>query len=280
MVETDFQYRILQNSISRFSIYLNKADTLADICNCLLRNTKYLYNYSYCRFQYFHEGRHVCYTINRHDSVVECGDASFFTEAERRVYDSSVPYYQRMTSQCSVYDDEETGEMWVWKFAYNEAAGMVVTVCSSGEYRFLKEQIPFVKIASEMLYTKTRMVLLIDDLNQKQHALQCSYKKLEESNALVSTLLSQQEKTIDDRTQALVRLNTKLVDLIQFNSHHIREPLTRVMGLMSLYDLMSPDDFFSEYWPMLEESVKDMDKTIRQVISKTEKIEKHENFPG
>ena len=281
MVETDFQYRILQNSISRFSIYLNKADTLRDICDCLLRNTKYLYNYSFCRFHYFHQGKHVCYTINRHNATVEQGETPFFTDQEESVYNTAVPFYQKMHSDDSLPGPVDvTKEMWAWKFAYNDDAGMVVTVHSSGDYRFLKEQIPFVKIAGEMLYTKTRMVLLIDDLNQKQNALQCSYKKLEESNALVSLLLSQQERTIDERTQALTHLNTKLLDLIQFNSHYIREPLTRIMGLMSLYELMSPADFFNEYWPLLEESVKDMDKTIRQVISKTEKIEKHENFPG
>lgn len=280
VVETDFQYRILQNSISRFSIYLNKADTLNDICNCLLRNTKYLYNYSYCRFHYFHQGKHVCYTINRHEAKIEQGDIFFLSEAERKVYDSSIPFYQKMETDYALSADGSMSEVWIWKFPYNDDAGMIVTIHSTGEFRFLKEQIPFVKIAGEMLYTKTRMVLLVNDLNQQQQALQQSYKKLEESNALVSTLLSQQERTIDDRTQALTRLNTKLVDLIQFNSHHIREPLTRVMGLMSLYELMSPADFFEEYWPLLEESVKDMDKTIRQVISKTEKIEKHENFPG
>ncbi len=281
MVETDFQYRILQNSISRFSIYINKADTLFDICNCLLRNTKYLYNYSVCRFHYYHQGRHVCYTINRQEAKVEQGNTPFFLDNEQSVYSTAIPFYQKHHADDLLPGaDGAINEMWVWKFAFNEDAGMVITVYSDGEYRFLKEQIPFVKIAGEMLYTKTRMVLLIDDLNHKQQALQCSYKKLEESNALVSTLLSQREKTIDDRTQALTRLNTKLLDLIQFNSHYIREPLTRIMGLMSLYELMSPGDFFNEYWPLLEESVRDMDKTIRQVISKTEKIEKHENFPG
>ena len=281
MIETDFQYRILQNSISRFSIYLNKADNLPDICNCLLRNIKYLYNYSFCRFHYFYKGVYVCYTINRYEAKVEKGNTPFFSAEEEEVYKTAIPFYQKNElKDDAFFTSSATNEAWIWKFTYNEDAGMLVTVHSTGDFRFLKEQIPFVKIAGEMLYTKTRMVLLVDDLNQQQQALIHSHKKLEESNALISTLLLQQEITIDDRTQALKRLNTRLVDLIQFNSHNIREPLSRIMGLMSLYKLMPNEDFFAEYWSLLEECVNDMDKTIRQVITKTEKIDTHENLFG
>ena len=278
MTETDFQYRILQNSISRFSIYLNKADSLPDVCNCLLQNVKYLYNYSFCRFHYFHGGKHVCYTVNRNNAKIEEGTSPFLSPIENEVFANAIPYYHKTASEDANHSAGIVNEMWIWKFNYNEEAGMMVTVHSGGDFRFLKEQIPLVKIAAEMLYTKTRVILLLDDLHQKQEALLYSYKKLEESNALISNLLSQQERTIEDRTQALTRLNARLVELIQFNSHNIREPLTRVMGLMSLYELMSHENFFTEYWPLLEDSVNDMDKTIRYVISKTEKIEKHENL--
>ena len=278
MADIDSQYRILQNSISRFSIYLNKADSLPDVCDCLLQNVKYLYNYSYCRFHYFHGNKHICYTVNRNNAKLEEDNQTFLYPAEKEVFTTAIPYYHNTLLEDDNPSAGTLKETWIWKFMYNEDAGMMVTIHSAGDFRFLKAQIPLVKIAAEMLYTKTRMIVLLDDLQQKQEALICSYKKLEESNVLISTLLSQQKRTIDDRSQALSRLNARLVELIQFNSHTIREPLTRVMGLMSLYELMTHENFFTEYWPLLEESVNDMDKTIRQIIAKTEKIEKHENL--
>ncbi len=278
ITETEIQYKILQNSLSRFSIHLNKADSLADISKCLLQNAKYLYNYSFCRFHYFHQEKYVCCNINHRSADIQVSAKNHFCNKENTVFNSAIPYYKKSVASNIELEYENVCETWIWKFEYGENAGMLVTIVSEGKDRFLKEQISAVKIATEMLYTKIRMILLMDDLKQQQEALLCSYKKLEESNSIISTLLSKQEETIEERTQAVTRLNEKLVALIQFNSHNIREPLTRVMGLMNLHELTTTEEYFNQYWPLLKISVRDMDRTIRQIIFNTENIDKYENF--
>ncbi len=266
MKEIEIQYRILYDSLSRFSIHLNKTKDLTDIHRCLLQNIKYLYNYSQCRFACFHDHHFIQYDLSAFDAEPEAGSNVRLCETEREVFNSGIPYYEK--------NDKETngGDVWIWKFEYSTGAGVLVTLRSDSTMRFSKEQIPVLKIASEMLYTKTRMVLLLNDLRQKQEALTDSCRQLEESNKIISTLISTQEKIIEDRTRALTQSNADLLDLVQFNSHNIREPLTRIIGLMRLRALTTGEEFFDEYWPLLETSVGDLDNTVKQVILKTKMV--------
>ncbi len=279
LTDADIRYRILQTGLSRFSIHLNKADSLTDISKCLLQNTKYLYNYTRCRFHYISDDQFVCYTITLHQGKVETGAEHFLNETEQEVFDTGIPYYQKKVVNDGEEDAKgDSHETWIWRFKYKGEAGILVTIEANEMFAFSQEQIPLVKITSEMLYTKTRMVLLLTDLEQKQETLMVSYKKIEEKNTFISNLVVLHEKTIEQRTRALRNANTKLVELIQFHSHNVREPLTRVMGLLNLYTIVSQEEFFNDCWPMLEKSVDDMDKTIKEIIIKTEKIEVYESL--
>lgn len=60
--------------------------------------------------------------------------------------------------------------------------------------------------------------------------------------------------------------------MIQFNSHTIREPLTRIMGLMQLKQLVSDEEFFRSCWSMMVTSVHDLDNCLKEAIVKTESI--------
>ncbi len=129
-----------------------------------------------------------------------------------------------------------------------------------------------------MLYTKTRMVLLLQDSTLKQEALAMANQQLENSHRQISELISSQEKIIENRTKELKRANASLIELIQFNSHNISEPVARILGLVQLQSMVTSEEFFTDYWPLLEQSVQDMDNTIRQIVYKTENIEHDETI--
>ncbi len=245
--ETDIQYRILYDSLSRFSIFLNKADSLPQIQVCLQQNIKYLYNYSLCRFHFFQQGTYVTYTVSNGVYSVETGNQPFFCELEQHIFDSSLPYHQNTGSEQELFPLAAAKETWIWKFEYGANEGMLVMLFSGDNRCFTKEQIPVLKMVSEMLYTKTRMVMLLEEIQQKQQALTKSYQQLEESNHRITELIAMQEKIILRRTKALTNANTNLIELIQFNSHNIREPLTRIMGLLHLQTMVSQEEFFTDF---------------------------------
>ncbi|MBC7555114.1 MAG: tetratricopeptide repeat protein [Taibaiella sp.] len=89
-------------------------------------------------------------------------------------------------------------------------------------------------------------------------------------NSTISDMVEKQGKMIDERTLALMAANRKLLDLIQFNVHHLREPITRISGLMILQKEIDKEEFIDVCLPMLESSVNDLDATLKKVIQAAE----------
>ena len=107
--------------------------------------------------------------------------------------------------------------------------------------------------------------------------LAISYKKTTNTLMLqkqrIEELVSEQEKVIALRTEELasanLRLsnkNQKLVDLIQYNAHNMREPLTRILGLVAIMEDLTIEEFYEEVWPHVGRAATDLDNSIRNVI--------------
>lgn len=86
-------------------------------------------------------------------------------------------------------------------------------------------------------------------------------------NNTITKLVNEQEETIKQRTQQLAHANKKLVELIQYNAHNLREPLARVMGAMNIQEYMTNEEFYSEIWPGMRKAVTDLDNSIKDVIT-------------
>lgn len=89
-------------------------------------------------------------------------------------------------------------------------------------------------------------------------------------NQTISDLVSEQEKTIKLRTQALQVTNNRLRDLISFNAHQIREPLTRITGTLLIREDVEPQQYFEEFLPQMEKAAKDLDNAVRDVLSRAQ----------
>lgn len=97
------------------------------------------------------------------------------------------------------------------------------------------------------------------------------HKKL---NNTITRLVTEQESVIQQRTlelaksnEKLAHANKKLVELIQYNAHNLREPLARVMGAMIIQEYMSSEEFYNEVWPQMQKAVTDLDNSIKDVIT-------------
>ena len=71
--------------------------------------------------------------------------------------------------------------------------------------------------------------------------------------------------------RSLVHSNKKLRELISFNAHQIREPLTRITGAMSVREYVdSADEFMSEFMPQMEKAANDLDNAIKDVLERAQ----------
>ncbi len=101
-----------------------------------------------------------------------------------------------------------------------------------------------------------------------------AYRQKHKANNIIKKLVAEQEQTIAARTWELAEANEKrahanrkLVELVQYNAHRMREPLTRIMGAMTIMEYVTPEDFCKEITPEIERAVKDLDNSIMQVIT-------------
>ncbi|NDC41400.1 MAG: hypothetical protein EBZ77_07615, partial [Chitinophagia bacterium] len=103
------------------------------------------------------------------------------------------------------------------------------------------------------------------------------YRTQKRLNTTISRLVNEQEETIRERTrelavtnEKLAESNRKLIDLIQFNAHNIREPLTRIMGVVVVKEYMDSEEFETELWPGMKKAVNDLDNIIKAVIARAD----------
>lgn len=99
-------------------------------------------------------------------------------------------------------------------------------------------------------------------------------------NSIIQKLVNEQELVIAARTKELARsneglasANRKLVDLIQYNAHQVREPLTRITGVIGIIDCFTQQEFTEEVWPMIEKAVTDLDNNIMKVVAMADATE-------
>ncbi|MBC7553337.1 MAG: hypothetical protein H7257_05110 [Taibaiella sp.] len=107
----------------------------------------------------------------------------------------------------------------------------------------------------------------------KNVALKNSNEEIKQQKQVIEELVSKQEKIIELRTteladtnKKLINVNKKLLELIQYNSHNLREPLARIMGAMNIIDFITPEEFHNEIWPQMGKAVTDLDNSIKDVV--------------
>jgi light-regulated signal transduction histidine kinase (bacteriophytochrome) len=95
-------------------------------------------------------------------------------------------------------------------------------------------------------------------------------KTQQKLNAQITEMVRTQEKTIEERTATLKNTNSRLLELVQFSTHVIREPITRIKSLYMLKSSTSPQEFEDVFNPMIEEAINDLDTTLKEVIKNAE----------
>jgi len=75
------------------------------------------------------------------------------------------------------------------------------------------------------------------------------------------------------QTESLALQNKQLIEIAWIQSHEVRAPLARLIGLINIVEA-NPDNekHFKEFWKPLLESAHDLDSIIRKIVRKTEAV--------
>ena len=151
-------------------------------------------------------------------------------------------------------DPEEEAVLWGWNFT-NDNRQIIVSVLSGNSKKFTQKDIIFLKLVSESLETKLLEFCLFNELHEK--------------NEIISRINEDQKDIIRQRTLEIENKNKTLLKISVLNAHDVREPLSRILGLVNLMLYDESEEAVREILPMLKGSAEDLDAALQDVIQRT-----------
>lgn len=110
-----------------------------------------------------------------------------------------------------------------------------------------------------------RINLLMNEINEKNEEVKGMNEELHSLNEELVTLNESLESTVKNRTSELENQNKQLTEYAFINSHLLRAPLSRVLGLSNLIsrEVETPKD--AELIKALTRSTEELDRVIRKI---------------
>ncbi len=247
----------------RFSAGISEVKSLERLPYEISRHLKYLINFQNFRFYYtVPEGMDLIMVdkVGYTSYVLSCQLDPDTLEAE--VMETGIPGHIK----CP-----ETGDnLHCWKFANGKDQHSLIRIQSHDTLSLAENSIPLIKVINKMVSTRVENLKMVDLIHRQNRKLENLTVALQSKNDEVRELNRMQEATIQEKTASLKSSNSKLKALIQFNSHQLREPLTRVLGMIAIKDDIPQSEFISDILPLMQESVVDLDFAVREVIERSE----------
>lgn len=265
-------YRIAYESFSKFSNNLNRCSSLPEVGEVIQKHLKYLFNFHYLKlslqldeklFAFEMYGNQLKYYLK--------GEKAFFN-FEKEVLNSGIPIkLEEILEEIpqDFFQNKKLQEpnLWSWLFEKKERK-IVLTLVSDREKPFTVGDIEILKLAVDNFDAKFHEIYLARQLEKKNKSLLAAYETIKNKNNEISKIVEAQKDVITERTKEIVVKNEKLLEISVLNAHNVREPLSRILGLVELFDLMDDTTCREELIPKLSASAKEMDTVLQQVIKK------------
>ncbi|MDB5247980.1 MAG: hypothetical protein JWQ40_2374 [Segetibacter sp.] len=254
-------YRITYEAFSKFSNSLNRCRAFDEIEECFTVNLKYLFNYHVFRASYFRNATYVHLDSTLGNTCIHVAGKPGYLEYEKLLLQSNVPKKWDDLGQLELplsftnIADEQT-ELWGWNFV-DEDRRIVVSLLSGNRKKFSLRDINFLKLVADNLETKLLELCLI--------------KELDEKNNIISRIIEDQKEVIKNRTLEIENKNKTLLEISVLNAHNVREPLSRIIGLVNLLDDDEEEELVKQVIPLIRISSNDLDVALKNVINYTTK---------
>jgi tetratricopeptide (TPR) repeat protein len=102
------------------------------------------------------------------------------------------------------------------------------------------------------------------DLEKKQEKILRQSEELKISHQQIEKINSNLEKLVEERTQTIKAKNKLLTEYAYFNSHQIRGPLARILGLINILNLEKKDNQENQL-AMLQQAGNELDDAIKKI---------------
>jgi len=272
------KYRIAYEAFSKFSSKLSKVEEEDKVYTLIQENLKYLFNFRVFRILIVQQENVKAFTFNASFAQTETLEKKELFEYEKELLKKNIPifkpYQENLLKEKVQNPLGSQAKLWGWYYQYQETE-LCVSLVSDIEKPFTTKDIQLLNLVIDNVITKYQHIILKKRLDTQNKNLLDAISVIENQNLHISKIVENQKEIIKKRTNSLSRKNKKLAEIIKLNAHNLREPLSRILGLLEIAEYFPPEELKNEVLEKIKVSSAELDKKFIEVIDKsTEEIEK------
>ena len=267
------KYRITYEAFSKFSGNLSKVESLEELGKIISKHLKYLFNYKVFKIMILHEQSLAGYTFLPGKTITHTQQQDL-EPYERLLLKDKIPFVNSIDStELPEYLKDvklNNGNLWGWFLAYSEYQ-ICISLVSDDDTYFSSSDVDIVHLLADSVASKYRQISLSEILQQNNIHLESLVTEIACKNKEIKAINDNQQLVIEARTEELLQKNKKLFELSRLNAHDLREPLSRVLGLLELAEHLPQDELRSSILPKIKEASGHLDQVIQRVVTQSEK---------
>ncbi|WP_417591161.1 hypothetical protein [Owenweeksia hongkongensis] len=277
-------YRVTYEAFSQFSSSLARTSTLDELRECLQIKAKYLFDYKYLRISSFLGEKWIHINVSSQESTAIISDSPELYPHEVELQRKGIPRVWDLseldTYAAALQIPAKDLKAWGWQFNNSDQSGITLTLVANASQSFLEREVPYIKLFIEILESKLMQILLFDQIASKNDELNNALVTIQERNSEIQTIIEHQDEIISRQTNDLEQQNKQLRKIAVLNAHQVREPLSRILGLMEISSYYSADALKEEILPKLVQSSDELDIALKEVILTAEKPTNTKQIPS
>lgn len=275
-------YRVTYEAFSQFSSSLARTSSLDELRKCLQIKAKYLFDYKYLRISSFLGEKWIHINASSQESTSTISNTSELYPHEVELQNKGIPRVWNLldlTHFASTFQPTTVDlKAWGWQFNNSDNSGITLTLVADASQSFLEREVPYIKLFIEVLESKLMELLLFDQIETKNEELNNAVVTIQERNSEIQSIIEHQGEIISQQTQDLESQNKQLRKIAILNAHQVREPLSRILGLIEIAPHYNDIDLKEVILPKLVQSSDELDIALKEVILAAEKPSNTQNI--
>lgn len=273
-------YRITYEAFSKFANNISRCSSLKEVGEVSKTHLKYLLNFHIISLTIQQEEKYLCFSLTGNKVHYDLKEAIELLPHEKELLQNGIPFTSTVLPPGWLNIKPEIAStapvLWGWLFNKNNR-NIIVSLVADHNKPFSVSDVDILKLSVDCFEAKFQEIYLTGQLEKKNQSLTEALEIIKQKNEEIEQIVQNQKQIISDRTAEIVKKNKKLLAISTLNAHNVREPLSRIQGIINLFEYYEDKDIRSLLIPKLESSAEEMDKVLQEVINMATKEFAHLN---
>lgn len=268
-------YRITYEAYSKFANGINRCSSFPEIGKVVEKHLKYILNFHVIKILVEKDDQFLEFSLCGNTILHKQKSIAELSELEANLSNTGIPVRtekipENFADGRLTISKLKNPKLWGWLFDKGDHK-MIVSLISDEDRIFTSRDIEILKLAADCFDAKFKELNLKLEIAKKNRILQGALNTIKNQNDEINKINKNQKEIIRKRTDEILKKNEKLLKISVLNAHNIKEPLSRIQGIIELFDLMDDESCREELLPRLKSSANEMDTIVREVINMASK---------